>query len=215
MKRLFWVFSFLFFFFGQAQASIITIDDFNTTNSYVCEDPVSGSSNEFCSPISTPIDNTNTVWGSLGGGVGISRDIASHLEQGSGPRVATEICPNCQTAHLISYENSLGEFLFKWQGPDLIDSLTNEGNWFLEFDWTADLEGAQYIFNIDGVWSDLTTLSLFETTRVMIPTSVVTITSVELVFLGVSALDASIDNVEIHLRESAIPEPTTLALELA
>ena len=209
MKRLFLGFSFLFFF-GQAQASIITIDDFNTTNSYICEHPLSGSLNEFCASTSTPIDGTNTVWGSLGGGENISREISSNIEEGSG--VATEICSNCQTAHLISDPNSLGEFLFKWQGPDLIGSLTNDGNWFLEFDWTADLEGAQYILNIDGFSSDLIDLGLFETTRVMIPTSVVTITSVELVFLGVFALEASIDNVEINLRESAIPEPTTLTL---
>jgi hypothetical protein len=149
------------------------------------------------------------------------RDISAHLL--SGDAAATEICYNCQAAHLTADAGvvaSVGEYWFEWTGTSL--DLSSYSS--LVFDWGADLAGTTWFADFgDGTEVVNTAVqaalpatpgpgSLTHTASVALPTfagggaGLTDIVQVSLHFDGVGALDANIDNVRL------VPEPSVLAL---
>jgi len=200
------------------QAAFI-VDDFNTTTSYACSDP--GVSGDYCAPTNTPIDDGNTVWGdSTAPHTGITRELGATLSAGDG--IATEICSNCQTAHLVASVGGTGDYWLVWTGPEV-----DLSGGILAFNWGADVAGTTWyadfgdatgvVINtvdqaalpstgtsdnlIHNAFLDLSTITGVDLTR---------ITQISLHFSGVENLDASIDNVQV--KGVGVPEPAAFTL---
>ena len=203
---------------SPAHAILFMVDDFNSNAFFDCEDP--SSAPDFCDPTKTPITGGNTVWNTPSGGPGVERTIDANLL--AGDRVATEICNNCQAAHLVADAGvtpAVGEYSFVWTGPAV-----NLSGGTLLFDWGADLAGTTWFADFGDIAGNVidsilqaalpatpgpgsltheASLSLSSVAGVDFSN----ITQISLHFNGVGGLDANIDNVRV-----SVPEPGIIAL---
>jgi hypothetical protein len=198
----------------MAPAQAFIVDDFNTTNTYACQDPA----NPTACPTTTGIDNGNTVWGeTTNHDADTTRTLDAMLAPGQGDSVTIEVCSNCQTAHITAASGappSRGDYWFTWTGDSVnLGSLSS-----FVFDWGADHPGTRWFADFDDGSGVVNTVpqpalpatpgpgSLTHTASVAIPTQFTQLVQVSLHFDGVPALDANIDNVRL------VPEPSVLAL---
>lgn len=183
---------------NSAQAASFVIDDFNVgTFSSVSDSSVDGSA------VSAPsiIDGTNIVMN----GAGWTRTLTADLTLADS--MQTEVCDGCQAGHVTmdGPSNGIGTYTYAGAPVDLGAYSS------LEFDWGADLPGA----NVDVIFSDgsntvtVASWSSLAATGGSTPGNLVTqapvaiawgmvdrsaITQIEFVVNGVANMDSIIDN---------------------
>ncbi|MDT8426303.1 MAG: PEP-CTERM sorting domain-containing protein [Methyloprofundus sp.] len=195
------------------------IDDFGPLapgggggTAYSVADNTADSTPNPVSPLAAPALGANTIMNGL---ADWTRSIQADLI--SGDLVETEICNNCQAAHLVSNSGSTGNGSFIYEAS-MGGSVDFSMYSMISFDYAADLAGAVVQFTFAGSTTDIITSGVLASTGTSAPSNLTgasatfgpgnysAITRIQMDILGVSDLDFTIDNV------TAVPEPGTMAL---